>query len=216
MTTARTPRKITPILILALPILLIACGPSGGGAPSGPGGGMPPPEVSVITLAAKAQPVALELIGQTAGSRETEVRARVAGILQQRLFVEGTAVQAGTPLFQIDPATFQNQLASAEANLTVAEAKVKQARRDQARAAPLAAEKAISQKEADDAQSALESAEAALKQTHAQANEARLNLAYTKVVAPIAGVTGAAAKSDGNLITTSDSLLTTIVQTNPT
>ena len=176
---------------------------------------MPPPEVSVITLQAKAQPVALELVGQTAGSRETEVRARVAGILQQRLFVEGAVVQAGTPLFQIDPATFQNQLASAEANLTVAEAKVKQARRDQARATPLAAEKAISQKEADDAQSALESAEAALKQSQAQLNEARLNLAYTKVVAPIAGVTGAAAKSDGNLITASDSLLTTIVQTNP-
>ncbi len=176
---------------------------------------MPPPEVSVITLSAKAQPVALEYVGQTAGSRETEVRARVAGILQQRLFVEGTAVQAGTPLFQIDPASFQNQLASAEANLAVAEARVKQTRRDQARAAPLAAEKAISQKEADDAQSALESAEAALKQAQAQVSEARLNLTYTKVVAPIAGVTGTASKSDGNLITASDGLLTTIVQTNP-
>ena len=215
MTTSRTPFKISTALLFALPVLLAACNPSGGKPPGGPSGAMPPPEVSVITLQAKAQPVALELVGQTAGSRETEVRARVAGILQQRLFVEGAVVQAGTPLFQIDPATFQNQLASAEANLTVAEAKVKQARRDQARATPLAAEKAISQKEADDAQSALESAEAALKQSQAQLNEARLNLAYTKVVAPIAGVTGAAAKSDGNLITASDSLLTTIVQTNP-
>ena len=215
MKTTRTLSQISKSLLFALSVLLAACNPSSSIAPAGPGGGMPPPEVSVITLQAKAQPVALELVGQTAGSRETEVRARVAGILQQRLFVEGTAVQAGTPLFQIDPATFQNQLASAEANLAVAEAKVKQARRDQARAAPLAAEKAISQKEADDAQSALESAEAALKQTQAQASEARLNLAYTKVVAPIAGVTGTAAKSDGNLITASDSLLTTIVQTNP-
>ncbi len=215
MTTARPPRKIVSILILSLPILLIACGPSGGNAPAGPSGGTPPPEVSVITVQAKAQPVELEFVGQTAGSRETEVRARVAGILQQRLFVEGTAVQAGTPLFQIDPATFQNQLASAEANLAVAEARVKQARRDHGRTAPLAAEKAISQKEADDSQSALESAEAALKQSQAQVNEARLNLAYTKVLAPIAGVTSTAAKSDGNLITASDSLLTTIVQTNP-
>jgi membrane fusion protein, multidrug efflux system len=176
---------------------------------------MPPPEVSVITLQAKAQPVELEYVGQTAGSRETEVRARVAGILQQRLFVEGTAVQAGTPLFQIDPATFQNQLTSAEAAFAVAEAKVKQTRRDHARTAPLAVEKAISQKEADDSLSALESAEAGLKQAQAQVNEARLNLAYTKVVAPIAGTTGTAAKSDGNLITTGDNLLTTIVQTNP-
>ena len=215
MTTSRTLSKISTSLLFALPFFLTACNPSSSNAPAGPGNAMPPPEVSVITLQAKAQAVSLELVGQTAGSRETEVRARVAGILQQRLFVEGTAVQAGTPLFQIDPATFQNQLASAEANLAVAEAKVKQARRDQARAAPLAAEKAISQKEADDAQSALESAEAALKQTQAQANEARLNLAYTKVVAPIAGVTSTAAKSDGNLITASDSLITTIVQTHP-
>ncbi len=215
MTTTRTPSKISSTLLFALPVLLAACNPTSDKPPAGPGGGMPPPEVSVITLQAKAQPVVLELVGQTAGSRETEVRARVAGILQKRLFVEGTAVQAGTPLFQIDPATFQNQVASAEANLAVAEAKVKQARRDQARAAPLAAEKAISQKEADDAQSALESAEASLKQMQAQTNEARLNLAYTKVVAPIAGVTSTAVKSDGNLITASDSLLTTIVQTNP-
>ncbi len=215
MTTSRTTQILSTTLLFTLPMLLIACGPSGGGAPSGPGGGMPPPEVSVITLQAKAQPVELEYVGQTAGSRETEVRARVAGILQQRLFVEGTAVQAGTPLFQIDPATFQNQLASAEAALAVAEAKVKQTRRDHSRAAPLAAEKAISQKEADDSQSALESAEAGLKQAQAQTNEARLNLAYTKVVAPISGTTGTAAKSDGNLITASDSLLTTIVQTNP-
>ena len=215
MTNSRASSKITTSLLFALPVLLTACNPSSGNPPGGSVGVMPPPEVSVITLQAKAQPVELEYVGQTAGSRETEVRSRVAGILQQRLFAEGSVVQAGTPLFQIDPATFQNQLASAEANLAVAEAKLKQARRDQARAAPLAAEKAISQKEADDAQSALESAEAALKQSQAQTNEARLNLAYTKVVAPIGGVTGVAAKSDGNLITTSDSLLTTIVQTNP-
>ncbi|MFZ2738291.1 MAG: efflux RND transporter periplasmic adaptor subunit [Burkholderiaceae bacterium] len=205
----------TTRLVLALPIILTACGPSVGNTPTGLGGAMPPPEVSVITLQAKTQPLAIEYVGQTAGSRETEVRARVAGILQQRLFVEGAAVQAGTPLFQIDPATFQNQLASAEANLAVAEARVKQARRDQARAAPLAAEKAISQKEADDSQSALESAEALRKLSQAQVNEARLNLIYTKVVAPIAGVTSVAAKSDGNLISASDSLLTTIVQTHP-
>ena len=202
MTNSRASSKITTSLLFALPVLLTACNPSSGNPPGGPMGAMPPPEVSVITLQAKAQPVELEYVGQTAGSRETEVRSRVAGILQQRLFAEGSVVQAGTPLFQIDPATFQNQLASAEANLAVAEAKLKQARRDQARAAPLAAEKAISQKEADDAQSALESAEAALKQSQAQTNEARLNLAYTKVVAPIGGVTGVAAKSDGNLITT--------------
>jgi membrane fusion protein, multidrug efflux system len=176
---------------------------------------MPPPEVAVVTVQAKAQPIELEYVGQTAGSRETEVRARVVGILQKRLFEEGATVKAGAPLFQIDPATFQNQLASAEAAAAVAQAKVNQTRRDQARLAPLVAEKAISQKEFDDSKSALESAEASLKQTQAQAKEARLNLSYTKVTAPISGNTGAANKSDGSLVSASDSLLTTIVQTNP-
>jgi membrane fusion protein, multidrug efflux system len=196
-----------------IPFVLVACGQS---APQGnSGAGMPPPEVSVITVQTKSQPVEMEYTGQTAGSRETEVRARVAGIISKRLFEEGAWVEAGTPLFQIDPANFQTQVASTEAAVAVAEARVNQARRDQARLAPLAAEKAISQKEFDDSKSALESAEASLKQTQAQANEAKLNLGYTRVIAPIGGRAGIAAKSDGNLVTASDSLLTTIVQTDP-
>ena len=209
-------RWALPFLLAAVPLALVACGPSApkGGA-GGPGGTMPPPEVAVITVSAQAQPIELEYTGQTAGSRETEVRARVAGIVNKRLFEEGATVKAGTPLFQIDPATFQNQVASSEAAVTVVEARVSQARRDQARLGPLAAEKAISQKEFDDSRSALESAEASLKQAQAQANEARLNLGYTRVTAPISGTTGVATKSDGSLVTASDSLLTTIVQTNP-
>ncbi len=208
-------RWATPFLLAALPLALVACGKSTGAA-GGPGAGaMPPPEVSVVTVTAQSHPVELEYVGQTAGSRETEVRARVAGILQKRLFEEGATVKAGTPLFQIDPANFQTQVASAEAAVAVAQAKVNQAKRDLARLGPLVAEKAISQKEYDDAKSASESADASLKQTQAQANEARLNLGYTKVVAPISGTTSTAAKSDGNLVSATDSLLTTIVQTNP-
>lgn len=200
-------------VIVALSSGLVACGKPGG-TPGG-AGGMPLPEVAVVTVQSKAQPVELEYTGQTAGSRETEVRARVSGILQKRLYEEGALVSAGTPLFQIDPATFQNQLASAEASVAVAQARVNQAKRDQARLGPLAAEKAISQKEFDDSKSALESAEASLQQAQAQASDARLNLSYTKVVAPISGTTGSAAKSDGSLVSTADGLLTTIVQTNP-
>lgn len=207
-------RWMTPLLFAALPLALVACGKSGSGA-GGPGGAMPPPEVAVVTVQVKSQPVEMEYTGQTAGSRETEVRARVTGILQKRLYVEGMVVKAGTPLFQIDPATFENQVASAEAAVAVAQARVNQARRDQARLAPLAAEKAISQKEFDDSKSILESAEATLKQVQAQASEARLNLSYTKVLAPISGTTGAATKSDGSLVSGADSLLTTLVQTNP-
>jgi membrane fusion protein (multidrug efflux system) len=207
-------RWATPFVLAALPLALVACGKSTGAA-GGPGGAMPPPEVAVVTVTAQPHAIELEYTGQTAGSRETEVRARVAGILQKRLFEEGSVVKAGTPLFQIDPANFQTQVASTEAAVAVAQAKVNQARRDLARLGPLVAEKAISQKEFDDAKSASESADASLKQAQAQANEARLNLGYTQVVAPIGGTTGAAAKSDGNLVSATDSLLTTIVQTNP-
>ena len=207
-------RWMSPFLLAALPLALVACGKPAGQA-GAPGGAMPPPEVSVVTVTAQDHAVELEYVGQTAGSRETEVRARVAGILNKRLFEEGATVKAGTPMFQIDPANFQTQAASAEAAVAVAQAKVNQAQRDQARLAPLVAEKAISQKEFDDAKSAAESAAASLKQAQAQANEARLNLGYTTVVAPISGTTGAAAKSDGNLVSATDSLLTTSVQTNP-
>jgi membrane fusion protein, multidrug efflux system len=211
------PRWRAAFALAALPLALAACGKFAGpqGAGGGGGGAMPPPEVAVVTVQAKAQPVELEYTGQTAGSRETEVRARVGGIVSRRLYEEGAVVQAGTPLFQIDAASFQTQLASAEANVAVAEARAAQTRREYARLAPLAAEKAISQKEYDDSKSAVETAEASLKQAQAQANEARQNLGYTRVVAPIGGSTGVASKSEGSLVTTADSLLTTIVQTNP-
>ncbi len=175
---------------------------------------MPPPQVSVVTVQPKDAPVTYEYTGQTAGSRETEVRTRVAGILQKRLFEEGSTVKAGAALFQIDPANLQTQVASTEAAVAVAEARINQARRDNTRLAPLIAERAISQKEFDDSKSSVESAEASLKQARAQASEARLNLGYARVVAPIGGVIGVAAKADGSLVNSTD-MLTMIVQVNP-
>jgi membrane fusion protein, multidrug efflux system len=209
-------RWLLPFAVAALPLALMGCGPATSqGGPGGPGGAMPPPEVAVVTVSAKAQPVELEFTGQTAGSRETEVRARVGGILQKRLYEEGSVVKAGARLFQIDPANLQNQVASLEAAVAVAQARVNQTQRDQARLGPLAQDKAISQKEFDDSKSAAESAAASLKQAQAQASEARLNLSYTQVIAPISGTTGVAAKAEGSLLTAGDSLLTHIVQTDP-
>ena len=209
------PKKPVIALIVAFAAVLTGCGKGAPAAPGGPAGAMPPPEVSVITVQAASQPIELEYAGQTAGSRETEVRARVAGILQRRLFTEGATVKAGQPLFQIDPANFQTQSASLDASVALAVARRDQAKRDLARLTPLIAEKAISQKEFDDGKSAVDVAEATLKQTQAQAREAQLNLSYTKVVAPIGGITLTANKSDGSLVTAADSLLTTIVQTDP-
>lgn len=203
------------ILAIAITAPLLAACNKGSAGGQAPGAGMPPPEVTVVTVQAKNLAQSYEYVGQTAGSKETEVRARVAGILENRLYEEGSHVKVGDVLFQIDPSMYQAQLASAEAAASLSEAKFNQAKREYTRLTPLAAEKAISQKEFDDAKSALEIAEASLKQARAQANEARLNFSYTKVVAPISGVTGIAAKANGSLVTAADSLLTTLVQTDP-
>ena len=209
-----------PVAMMAavstLCLILAACGKSAGQPQGpGPGGAMPPPEVTVVTVAPKNLATGFEYVGQTAGSRETEVRARVSGILEGRLYEEGSRVKAGTVLFQIDPGSYKTQLASAEASAAVAEAKLNQAKRELLRLTPLIAENAISQKEFDDAKSNQETAQATYKQTQAQVNEARLNLGYTRVVAPISGFTGVAAKANGSLVTPTDSLLTTLVQTDP-
>ena len=207
-------RPLAVVLLLPL-ALLAACGKSDApGAAAGGPPAMPPPQVSVVTVQPKDNAITFEYTGQTAGSRETEVRARVSGILQRRLFEEGSTVKAGASLFQIDPANLQTQVASTDATIAVAEARLNQTKRDMARLGPLIAEKAISQKEFDDSKSAVESAEAILKQARAQGNEAKLNLGYTRVVAPISGVTGTAAKADGSLVNSAD-MLTTIVQVNP-
>src|SRR4051794_25247789 len=113
--------KHTALLLLAAPLLvvpLVACGPSAGqekGGKGGGAGGMPPPEVSVVAIEPKALPIAFEYVGQTAGSREVEVRARVAGILLSRNFKEGAPVKQGESLYSIDPAPFLTALARAEA-----------------------------------------------------------------------------------------------------
>lgn len=211
-----TTKKTLQALAVCAPLLLLAaCGKQEGAAAAGAPANMPPPEVSVVTVQPHNVALSFEYVGQTAGFKETEVRARVPGILEQRVYEEGSKVKAGTVLFEIDPGTYRTQLASAEAAAGVNEAKYNQAKREFARLTPLAEEKAISQKEFDDAKSTLETAEATLKQSRAQVNEAKLNLGYTKVVAPIGGVTGVAAKSNGSLVTAADSLLTTIVQTDP-
>ena len=220
---SRVTPKFFPVRPLAIVFLLSltlfnACGKSDAPGAAGAGAGgppaMPPPQVSVVTVQPKDTAITFEYTGQTAGSRETEVRARVAGIVQRRLFEEGSTVKAGAALFQIDPANLQTQVASTDATIAVAEARLNQTKRDMARLAPLIAEKAISQKEFDDSKSAVESAEASVKQARAQGNEAKLNLGYTRVTAPISGVTGTAAKADGSLVNSSD-MLTTIVQVNP-
>ena len=201
--------------------LLAACGPSGGpdkggghGGP-GPGGGMPAPEVNVVEVSPQSLPVNFEYVGQTAGSREVEVRARVTGILLKRNFKEGAPVAQGQSLFTIDPEPFRAALARAEADVAAAEARYEQAKRNAARLKPLYAEKAVSQKENDDAVSAEAIGAADVKAARARLTEAKLNLEYTRVEAPVAGVTSRALASEGTLVSGPSVLLTTVVQVNP-
>jgi len=177
---------------------------------------MPPAEVTPLAVEAKTIPITFEYAAQAVGSKEVEVRARVGGILEKRLFREGSQVKAGQTLFIIDPKPYEAQAASAEADLARAEAQLSQALREAARLKPLAEKKAIGQKEYDDAVSNSELAAAGVKSSNAKLREARLNLGYTRVAAPISGFTSRATKSEGSLVTAgTDSLLTTISQNDP-
>ncbi|MBV2194235.1 MAG: efflux RND transporter periplasmic adaptor subunit [Azonexus sp.] len=193
-------RKALPFIVSAILGALGAAGCSG----DKPAGGPPKPgamPVTVIEMQPQKVPTSIEIMAQTEGARETEVRARVGGILVKRLYQEGDTVKAGQPLFQIDRAPYEIALAEAKA-------RAEQTAREASRLKPLAEAKAIAQRDYDDAVSANAMAQAALRQ-------AELNLSWTTVTAPVAGTTSRAVKSDGNLISTADSLLTSIYQTNP-
>ena len=194
-------------------LTLAACSP--GGAPGAPGG-FPPPNVIYEVVAPREVAVDQEYVGQTAGSREIEIRARVNGIVEKRLFEEGVVVRKGQPLFKLDAALYAAAAAQADAAVGTAEANLKQAEREFNRLKPLLDARAISQKEWDTAASAFDVAKAQYKQAQAQSTSARVDLGYTNVSAPITGVIGRALKVEGALANaTSDSLLATMAQTDP-
>ena len=165
-------------------------------------GSPPPPEVAVVTTQLKEVVLTTELVGRTSAYLVAEVRPQVSGIIQKRLFKEGSDVRAGEVLFQIDPALYQAALARAEANLTALQLKANRLRE-------LLAEKAVSQQDYDDV-------EAALKQTQAETQTARINLKYTSITAPISGRIGKSNVTVGALVTAHQPMaLTTIQQLNP-
>lgn len=204
-------RRSAPVAVAVAALALAACGPQGGPPP----GGFPPAVVAVQEVKPAAVPVEFEFPAQTAGSREVEVRARVTGILLKRNYEEGARVRAGQSLFTIDPAPFEAAVARAEAEAASAQAAHAQAARNAKRYKPLFEAKAASQKDYDDAVSAEEIAGASLKAARARLEEARLNLSYTRVESPIAGITSRALKSEGSLVSGPDVLLTTVTQSDP-
>lgn len=173
--------------------------------------------VTTVRVAPQRVPIVLEAVGTTEGSREVEVRSRVAGILEKRLYVEGQPIAAGAPMFRIERAPFEIALAQARAQAAAAAARLAQARRDEERFRPLVASGFVSRKAYDDALSAVELAAAELQQAQAAIREAELNLGYTVVTAPLRGIAGRAQQSEGSLVAASGegSSLTTINQIQP-
>jgi membrane fusion protein (multidrug efflux system) len=173
--------------------------------------------VSAIKVAPRAVPVEFESVGRTEGSREVQVRARVSGILEQQLYTEGDAVEAGAPLFRIERAPFAIELAQARAARAQERARAELAQQELERLQRLADRRAISQREADQAASALKQSAAAVQMSEARVRQAELNLSYTSVIAPIGGITGRAQQSVGSLVSPNadSALLTTLTRGDP-
>jgi len=173
-----------------------------------------PPAPSVTVSEMKAQSVALrfQYAGRVAAFREVEVRARVTGILQEKTFVEGATVKEGDILFRIDPVSYQAELARAKAQLKEAQAQISRTQRDAERATTLLQRQVGTEKARDDATSAYELALATVAGAEAQVKTAEINLGYTTIAAPLAGVISLRVLPEGSLVGTGadNSLLTRI------
>ena len=201
---------IRTLLLLCLGLLAAAC--SSADAPQ-EGQAIP---VRTVTVATADLDNILELPGRVEPVRVAEVRARVTGIVQQRLYEEGTDVGQGQPLFRIDPAELRASYAQTQASLERARATAANANAVVARYRPLVAENAISGQEFDAAQAAAREANANVAQIQAQLRAASLQLGYTTVRAPIAGRAGRAAVTEGALVSQPEgTLMTRIEQISP-
>jgi membrane fusion protein (multidrug efflux system) len=200
--------------LASLVVLLAACGakdgaPHGGGAP---GGGMPPPEVGVVTITEQAVALQTELPGRVEPLRVAQVRARVNGVVLKRLFKEGSEVKAGQALFQIDAAPYQASYESAQASLARAQANLTQAAAQAERYKPLLDANAISKQDYINAVAAQKQAEADVASGKAAIATARINLGYASVTSPIAGRIGRALVTEGALVSATEATQLAVVQ----
>ncbi|ABE49861.1 MULTISPECIES: efflux RND transporter periplasmic adaptor subunit [Methylobacillus] len=200
------------VLAMMVVVTLVSCGKEGQQAGQGEAQALP---VTVVELQPATVPISAEAVAQTEGAREVEIRPRVGGILLKRLYEEGAPVKEGQVLFQIDPEPYQIALEQAKAQLAQAQAKVAQTKREAERLKGLLESNSISHREYDNAVSDDDVAKASLLQAQATVREAELNLSYTKVTAPVSGISGRFQFSEGALVSANESLLTTVVQLSP-
>jgi membrane fusion protein (multidrug efflux system) len=175
-----------------------------------------PLQVTAVSVTPRDTPVSFEFVAQTESSREVEIRARVDGFLDKRLYTEGTMVRAGQPLFQMDRKPFEAALQSAEGQLEQQRAKLAVAEANLRRVRPLAARNAVSKKELDDAIGMERSSRAAVLAAEGEVRTARLNLGYTTIASPLRGLSSFAKKQEGSYLTAGEQgMLTTVSQVDP-
>lgn len=203
---------------LALALVVAGCSKdeAGPGGPGGAGGQMPPPEVGVVTLQAGDVGLTKDLVGRLAPYRSADVRARVAGVLQKRVYEEGSDVRKDQLLFVIDPAPLQAALSQSQGALAQAQATYVNAKAAADRARTLLPQKFISQADYDSALAAERTGAAAVQAAKAAVDAAQINLGYASVRAPIAGRAGQQQVTEGALVGQgSTTLLTTVDQIDP-
>ena len=203
------------IILLASVMMVSACKEEGKVKPQTQEAKLP--QVPVIELKSEDIPLSFEFSARTQGYKETQVRARVGGILLKRNYVEGSQVEEGSVLFEIDPAPYEVALKQAQAQLAQAKAQLSSAETQWHRTEKLFKEGYASEKTRDEARSNRDSLLASVQLAEAAVDSAQLNLDYTKVTAPISGITSLGAQSEGSLISTTgeSSLLTSITQIDP-
>lgn len=210
MSTTTTARLGQAAVVAAALLAGAACSePAPAAAP-------PPPDVYVADVIQRDVPVYLDLVGQTQGYQDTELRARVEGFLNSMTFREGSFVKRGELLYEIDRKPLEALLAQARADQATAEARLAKATNDVARYTPLAAKQAVSRQELDDARAEQDASRSQVEASKAAAEKASLDLSYTRITAPISGLIGTSQVKPGNLVGRGENtLLTTISQIDP-
>ncbi|HJU40613.1 MAG TPA: efflux RND transporter periplasmic adaptor subunit [Tahibacter sp.] len=200
--------KLPRLALIAAATLAVAACNKQPAAPAAP----PPPEVGVISVKASSVPLTRELVGRLAATRTAEVRARVPGIVERRVYTEGSDVAEGQPLFQIDPAQLKAALNASQASLAQARANAANADAKAKRYQDLAARGVLAKQDLDDAVAAQRTADATVKAALANVDTAKLNLGYASVTAPIAGRAGRALVTEGALVGQSEVTPLTVVE----
>lgn len=208
-------KKCFPLLGLTLAMTAAGCSSDKGGSQQA-AGQMPPALVQVMTVEQKDVPYTDRYIAQTEGSKAVDVRAQVSGILKEKKYTEGQFVKAGSVMFVIEPDIYRATLTQAQGSLAQAEANVKQSRLNYERAQNLYKQNAMSKKDYDAAQASYDTALGQLETARAAVDNAKIQLGYTSVVAPVSGYSSKSSYSEGNLISAAATQpLTVINQVDP-